>query len=35
VQKNGSALHAHAWLGTPSPQDARNFTPLLRVPFEE
>jgi hypothetical protein len=35
VQKNGSTLQAHAWLGTPSPQDARNFTPLLRVPIEE
>lgn len=35
VQRDGATLHAHAWLGEPSPQDARNFRPLLRVPSEE
>jgi hypothetical protein len=35
VQKDGGALHAHAWLGNPSPQEIGNFRPLLRVPNEE
>jgi hypothetical protein len=35
VQKDGDTLHAHAWLGTPSPQETGNFRPLLRVPRED
>jgi len=35
VQKDGDALHAHAWLGTPSPQETGNFRPLFRVPRED
>lgn len=35
VQKNGAALHAHAWLGSPSPQETGNFRTLLRVPRED
>ena len=35
VQKDGGALQAHAWLGSPSPEDAQKFRPLLRVPSED
>ena len=35
VQKDGATIHAHAWLGNPSPQEIGNFRPLLRVPSEE
>jgi hypothetical protein len=35
VQKAGETIQAHAWLGTPPPQEIGNFRPLLRVPRED